>query len=237
VIDFGIIEKTRIVEQQIVERFSLTPVEIPQDLSFAEGQFRDQLVTIESAAWSGGAIQYARFAVVHGPNLQIGNILCIPHPGLITPVLGADLVAVRENSVMIAADLSPVSPNPSDHAHQMNSVETAVAASPQVPSGGDLPTWAREVFSDYPLYTRVSRDQLAVAYQVFDLYPELFCTFVENAVERPSTVDDVEAAQNRYQRIHRDDDTGLRLLSAMFGSGWARRYLDHVLFPDMMGRK
>lgn len=228
----GLVDVTRQVERQIVDAFDLTEVEIESDLACRTGTFRQASVRIESRQYRGDRIRLARFAVVQGETLEIGNVLCIPQPAYVTPILGADLVAARANSVMVAADLSPVSGIWSDHRDDFDELKRARKEAPDVPSGGELPAWAQDLFSPHALYTRVELAQAPDAYRAFQVFPDVFIRRLASAEPDPSRVPDTSRSQEHYSDVHRDDDKGLRLLGAMFGMEWAERYLRHFLFPE-----
>lgn len=228
----GICETIRQMERQIVGAFDLTQVAIDPDLSRRIGTFRGSEVTIESRQYRGGRVRLARFAVVYGETLEIGNVMCFPDPAFIVPILGADLVAVREDSVMIAADLSPISPSADDHRDQFTELQNACKNWTDLPSGGDLPEWALRLFSPFALYTRVDLSQVPNAYQALGVFPELFVRHLKAAQANSTRALEISQAQGHYADVHRADDKGLRLLGAMFGMDWAERYLREFLFPS-----
>lgn len=230
-IDPGIVATTRSVECKLVQQLNLSPVPIDSWLSSAIGTFREAPVVIETSAYRSDRIRLARFSVVYGETLQIGNILCIPDPNYAVPILGADLVSVRSDSMMIAADLSPVSSEPSIHKDQMEELARASARCEPVPSGGTLPDWAQQLFSPHALYTRIAPSQTEIAYEALEVFPCTFVRLVKMAHPAPQTAPAIAAAQSHYADVHRADDKGLRLLAAMFGMVWAERYLEKVLFP------
>ncbi len=227
----GIIEVTRQVEQQVVDAFGLTPVEISPELARRHGEFRGGRIVIESSMYRGNRIRNARFAVVYGETLEIGNILCVPDPDFVVPILGADLVAVRESSVMVAADLSPVSSVESDHVDQFQRLARFRESSPELPSGGELPEWAKLLFSPHALYTRVGLDQATDAFEALNVFPARFIEELQMADAQLDRRVEISRSQGHYSNVHRADDKGLRLLGAMFGMEWAQRYLEEFLFP------
>lgn len=227
----GVIPRCHLVRQRIVERLALQPVPIDPDLGCAHGTFRGAPVSLETNVWRGQGVAMARFAVLEGPELEIGNIMCVPETDYVVPILGADIVAVRGRPIMIAADLSPVSRDLDEHLHQYERLRSALADRPQLPDAGPLPEWAHELFSPYALYTRVDDTEFEPAFDTFGRLPDLFAEMIKDAEPSPSAADSVRAAQQHYQLVHREDDKGLRLLAGMFGADWAQRYLRDVLFP------
>jgi phycocyanobilin:ferredoxin oxidoreductase len=181
----------------------------------AEGKFRDQNVELETRAYEGGPFRFARFIEVRGAALEIGNVLCLPRRDLLLPIFGADLVRIGAQPAMIAADLSPVAGE---------NVEAVSAGRPPLPPGGELPAWARQVFSPHALYTRVSDADLDDARRAFLAFPRTLMAL-------RAAPGDSSAAQRRYCVAHLEDDRGLQLLARMFGDAWAQRFLREVMFP------
>jgi phycocyanobilin:ferredoxin oxidoreductase len=231
-IDPGIVATTRSVESDLVQQLNLSPIPIDSRLATAIGTFREAPVTIETSAYRNERIRLARFSVVYGETLQIGNILCIPEPDYVVPILGADLVSVRSDSMMIAADLSPVSSDPGRHKEQMAELARARAECEPVPPGGELPEWAQQLFSPHALYTRIAPSQAEKAFKALRIFPRTFAKLMNIAHPEPGTASAIAAAQSHYSDVHRADDKGLRLLAAMFGMEWAERYLEKILFPS-----
>ncbi len=233
--DGQIVRRTAQTERRMIEAFGLAAIQLDPALQSRTGSFKNKPVTIRSSAVSGPLMRVARFSVISGETLEIGNVLCVPEPSRMVPILGADFVAVREDSVMLAADLSPVSDVPGDHAAQFALLDRALANCPELPPGGDLPEWAVELFSERPLYTRVHPERLTEAFEVFDHYVEAFIQMVQEAEAHPERSAEISRSQGYYSDVHRADDKGLRLLGAMFGMEWAQQYLEEFLFPPESG--
>ncbi len=219
-------------ERFLVDRLSLSPVDLPSQLQAASGQWKSAPVTITTKAYAGGVVRYARFATVQGAGLQIGNLLVLADPTYVLPILGADLVALGERPTMLAADLSPVFPAGPGRAAMNAVVGAALGPRPLLPGGGDLPAWCAALFSPHVLYTRVDVVESENAAAAFRAYPEAFVSLVRAARPQPDLAETVRTGQDAYAAAHRLDDKGLGLLAKMFGNAWAHRYLTEVLFPS-----
>lgn len=226
---------THATEEWLVRELELEPLALDDELAFRVGDWRDAPVTIETRAYRGERVRYARFAVVLGQGLEIGNLLCLPEQALPVPIFGADLVAVRRDLAMIAADLSPTVPPGPERDRQLATIATRRAVGPDLPSGGELPAWAAERFSPHTLYTRISPDELPLAVDAFRAYPDAFIEGVMMTDPRTALSNQIAGAQDAYMTAHRVDDKGLGLLRKMFGAAWADRYLTDVLFPASAG--
>lgn len=218
-------------EAYLVRELALAPLPLEPGLGRAAGVWKGATVTVETRAYHGGAIRYARFAVVRGAGLDIGNVLCLPASEHPLPILGADLVAVGRETGMLAADLSPVLPPGTERTAQFAALAARRARRPPLPSGGPLPAWCASWFSPHALYTRVDAAGLRDAVDAFHDFPRAFVALVRRSIPRPALTRQVMEAQEGYAAAHRTDDKGLRLLATMFGTAWAERYLAKVLFP------
>lgn len=228
---FGIAAQTESLEAEAVQRLHLTPLPLPPDLARATGVWKDAPVTLETRAYHGPAIRYARCALVRSADLEIGNLLALPDTNYPFPILGADFVAFGRDRAMFAIDLSPVLPPGAARDSQLAGLRRRREAHPPFPPGGDLPAWCAAWFSPHALYTRPRLDDLpAVRAAVFD-FLSAFADLLRAALPDPESASAIRAAQAGYAAAHREDDKGLRLLAKMFGEDWAARYLAHVLFP------
>jgi phycocyanobilin:ferredoxin oxidoreductase len=228
---FAFAALTAATEAYLVRKLGLEPLPLPPGLGRAEGEWRGSSATIETRAYCGGVIRYARFAVVTTADLDIGNVLCLPTLSHPLPILGADLVALGRETGMLAADLSPVLPAGAERDAQLAPLAARRARQPALPPGGRLSAWCAAWFSPHALYTRVDPAGLGDAVAAFQEFPRSFVALARRSRPRPALAREIEYAQDGYAAAHRTDDKGLRLLATIFGNAWAERYLVEVLFP------
>ena len=221
-------------ERTLVAGLQLEPVQLDPALARAEGVWKGAAVTIETRAWRGGPVHWARVATVSGAGLEIGNVLALPSPDLPLPILGADLVSLgaRGAGVMIAADLSPVLPPGTERDRQLAPFAAAMSGYRELTQGGELPAWCARWFSPHALYVRPTPDELPRAAEAFRATVRSFVTLAAATDPDPSRSAQVAVAHRGYAAAHREDDKGLGLLGRMFGERWADRYLREVLFPE-----
>ena len=229
---FGFAELTVETEGWLVRELALTPIVLDPVLAHADGSWKGAPVTIETRAYLGAVVRYARFARVVAPGLEIGNVLCLPDPSHPLPILGADLVALGRETGMVAVDLSPTLPPGPEREAQLAPLASLRAGHPRLPPGGPLPDWCSAWFSRCALYTRVDRSQTGQAVCAFRDFPRAYIDLVHSSYARPHLARSVASAQDRYAAAHRTDDKGLGLLAKMFGLEWAERYLAEILFPS-----
>ena len=227
----GFAALTVATEAWLVRDLALRPLPLDPALAHAEGVWKGAPVAIDTRAYRGGPIRYARFAVVRGAGLEIGNLLLLPDVTHPLPILGADLVALRQESGMVAVDLSPTLPPGPERDAQLADLARRRALQPPFPSGGRLPDWCATWFSPHALYTRGPLAELAQVADAFNDFPRAFVELARRSGPQPALAAHVAAVQEGYAAAHRTDDKGLNLLAKMFGGDWAERYVGNVLFP------
>ena len=219
-------------ERRIVDTLGLAPIELPQALASTIGTWKGAPARIETRAYGGPVVRYARFAMVEGSGVAIANVLALPAVDQPLPVLGADLVAIgaRGGSVLLAADLSP------SVAEELGGASLAGLAGrrarrPALPHAGDLPGWCADWFSPHALFTRVPGERLDDALAALGDFVDEFVALAQGGRSSPALARVAATMQSGYQSAHRTDDKGLGMLGRMFGGEWAERYVAEVLFP------
>lgn len=227
---FGFAAATLAAEQRLVVALGLRPVPLAPGLGGADGVLRDAPVRLETRAYVGPGIGWARFATMTSPSIDVGNALCAPDGGRPWPILGADLVSVVPGRGMVAADLSPTGDDAAEREAQVAPLARRRAVAPPLPDGGALPAWCARFFSRHHVYTRIGDDRRDAALAAF---ADVIDAFVEVTRATGEAGDPAPRAATRraYDAAHRDDDRGLDLLSRAFGAAWATRYVREVLFP------
>jgi phycocyanobilin:ferredoxin oxidoreductase len=230
---FGFARLTLETEVWLVRELVLDPVPVDPELAFAEGTWKGEPVTIETRAYASDQIRQARFAIVRGPALEIGNILCLSTLEWPLPILGADLVAIRREQGMVAVDLSPTLPPGEQREAQLSGLAAMQAQQPELPPGGVLPDWCADWFSPHALYTRVPLSQAEAAAAAFRDFPRHFIDLARQGRPQSELSAHVARVQDGYMAAHRNDDRGLGMLAKMFGPTWAERYVSELLFPPI----
>ena len=210
---FGFAAAADKIEAAMTSALSLRAVPLRPDLAEATGAWKGDPVHIASAAWTGPDVRFARVVRLTSPALDIANLLALPRPPSAAPVFGADLVAARPDTGLIAADLSPVD------------------AAPRLASDPQFPDWATGVFSASPLFRRVTPDEASIAVADVAAMADRFVAAVRsgNALTEAA----VDAAHRRYLAAHRRDDKMLTMLARIFGDAWTADFVDAVLFPPV----
>lgn len=228
---FGFAEATLAAERRLVDALALRPVALAPDLASTEGVLRGATVRLETRAYVGPGIRWARFATMRSPTVDIGNVLCSPEPERRWPILGADLVSVVAGRGMIAADLSPTGDDEPEREAQVAPLAGRRRGAAALPDGGELPAWCARHFSPHHVYTRITIDQLPMGLAAFDDVIDAFVDVTRGASTEGGRAPSRAATRRAYDAAHRDDDRGLEMLARAFGAAWATRYVHQVLFP------
>lgn len=229
---FGFVTAILQAEAALVEALGLRPLPLPPELAAVEGAWSGRPALLRARAWTGPRVRYARVVTIEGDGLEIGNALLLSEPDLPLPMLGVDLVGLGRTTGVVVADLSPVPAHPDTPRVEAARRRAAGLASPG--AGAALPPWCRQWFSPHALCARISADRSHHVPDALSGYCEAFVALAREALPAPVTAPAVEAWQRAYCRAHREDDHGLRLLSALLGAPRAERLLHELLFPTRL---
>lgn len=209
----------------------LQPYATPQDLGYIEGTLEGEQLTIENCCY-----QTPQFRKLHlelakvGSNLDILHCVMFPNPDFSLPIFGVDIVAGRGQISAAIVDLSPVSSNRTlpDAYHERLSQLTL----PQFAQPRTLPAWG-DIFSEFCVFVRPSTEQEEMAFltQATE-YLSMHCQLASNAIALQSKAAQASilAGQRRYCLQQQQNDKTRRILERAFGTEWAERYLQTMLF-------
>lgn len=233
---------TRRIERRLVSELALEPRALPPELALLQGSFRGRDVTLQARAYSGPRLAYARFVEVESTGLgldrhvsprvelDIGNVLALPATEFALPLLGVDLVEVGRDSALVVADLSPMTDDPRERAHESAVLGRHLPA--DLGSRRELPAWAFEWFSADALSVRVGPDQRDAAEAAVMAHVEAFIELARASRPEPDRCDRIARRQRAYSAAHRERDRGLLLLRRLFEPALADRFSSEILFPD-----
>ncbi|MGF1524049.1 MAG: phycocyanobilin:ferredoxin oxidoreductase [Leptolyngbyaceae cyanobacterium] len=203
----------------------------PADLGCVEGTLEGERLTIENYCY-----QTSQFRKLHlelakvGNNLDILHCVMFPHVDFHLPIFGVDIVAGRGRISAAIVDLSPVSPEqilPKAYSERLESLPRLQFSQPRT-----LPAWG-DIFSEFCLFVRPTNHQEEVAFfdkaiQYLSIHCQLACqsTSIASFEEQVS----MAAGQRRYCLQQQQNDKTRRILEQAFGSEWADRYLQNMLF-------
>ena len=74
------LEVGRQIEEEAAGLLALQPLALPRRFEEHDGLWRGMPVHIRTHAYRGESVRYGRVAMVSGQDLQIANLLYLPHP-------------------------------------------------------------------------------------------------------------------------------------------------------------
>lgn len=207
----------------------LEPYQLPEDLGFVEGRMEGERLVIENKCY-----QTPQFRKLHLELAKIGNGLdilhCVmfPRPDYALPMFGTDLVAGRSGISMAIADLSPISGDrrlPLRYSQALEALpETSFKKVRTFPLWGDI-------FSPHCLFIHPETpDEEQQFIDRVTEYLEVHCHLATQTQPTPERTIEILAAQNYYCTRQQENDKTRRVLEKAFGTAWADRYMNTVLF-------
>lgn len=203
----------------------------PTDLGHVEGLLEGERLTIENYCY-----QTPQFRKLHlelakvGKNLDILHCVMFPRVNFHLPIFGVDIVAGPGGISAAIVDLSPVTPNqtlPIAYQAALTDLPAVAFSQPR-----DLPSWG-DIFSRFCLFVRPmdSAETNRFIDQVTQ-YLSIHCQLAASAVptQSPEEYQTIVAGQQRYCSQQQQNDKTRRILERAFGSEWADRYLQTMLF-------
>lgn len=221
------------IERIWQQNFQLSPYQIPDDLGYVEGSLEGERLVIENHCY-----QTPQFRKLHLELAQVGNMLdilhCVmfPDPRYALPIFGADIVASRGEKGGVSAaivDLSPVTLDrslPDAYQIALSQLPSLEFSQPRA-----LPEWG-EIFSPFCLFVRPvgAQEEAAFLNRVQDfltIHSQLAQTIAPGSDQEMASI---EAGQQRYCSMQRQNDKTRRVLEKSFGNEWADRYMTTMLF-------
>ena len=164
-----------------------------------------------------------------GKSLEILHCVFFPDPCYELPIFGADLVVNSNNISAAIVDLSPVGKHlPDSLIPQMRSLKV-----PKFNEPGKLPEWGF-IFSPYVCFIRpvdVLEEKLFL--ELIDQYLSLLLSLlVRVEADEINSLDSMERLnyQKRYCLNQKRNDKTRGILTKFFGSSWADKYINKILF-------
>lgn len=210
----------------------LQDLSIPTDLEEVCGRLDGEDLFINNEVHSCRGLRKLHLETARlGVGLQILHCVFFPDPRFDLPVFGADIVASPAGISAAIVDLSPVGEAlPTEINEALRNVET-----PAFQQVRDLPTWAT-IFSPFVCFIRPASPQEQGWF--VDLV-ETYLAILSRAVERaqPSEPSDPLTlvryhGQVSYCQQQKRNDKTRRVLEKAFGTAWADRYIEELLFDE-----
>ena len=223
--------------------FQTRPYPIDNDFLFRESFFgsssNPKKVILETWGLKTEKIRQARCACLQaGEITSVMNLVISPFNNYDLPFFGADFVTLP-NGHLIALDLQPALTDDMIHNQYVLGKLKSIHANWQskLPSGGDIPSEARQYFSSSFLWSKIplgeEGDTLIsqVIKPAFDEYLDFFLDLVINANRiSPERSSKLLNGQKKYMRYRAEKDPARGMLKSFFGDLWTEHYINNILF-------
>ncbi|WP_269610115.1 phycocyanobilin:ferredoxin oxidoreductase [Prochlorococcus marinus] len=164
-----------------------------------------------------------------GKSLQILHCVFFPDPCYELPIYGADLVVNSNNISAAIVDLSPVGKHlPDSLIAQLRSIKF-----PKFNEPGKIPQWGC-IFSPYVCFIRpVDFLEEKLFLKLIDQYLSLLLSLLARV--EPDDINSLDTMdrlsyQKRYCSNQKLNDKTRGILTKFFGSSWADKYINKILF-------
>ncbi|MBW3042816.1 phycoerythrobilin:ferredoxin oxidoreductase [Prochlorococcus marinus] len=196
-------------------------------------------VILETWGLKTEKIRKARCACLQaGEITSVMNLVASPLNNYDLPFFGADFVTLP-NGHLIALDLQPALKDDAKHTQYVWDKLIPIHAKWQskLPSGGDIPSEARQYFSPAFLWSRIplgdEGDKLIsqIIKPAFDEYLNCFLDLVRDAkmISKERSFKLLNG-QKKYMRYRAEKDPARGMLRGFFGEQWTENYINNILF-------
>ena len=223
--------------------FKPIPYPIENDFLFKESFYgsssNPKKVILETWGLKTDKIRQARCACLQaGEKTSVMNLVISPFNNYELPFFGADFITLP-NGHLIALDLQPALKDDKTHTQIVwNKLKTIHPIwQSQLPSGGEIPSEAKQYFSQGFLWSRIplgdEGDKLIshIIKPAFDEYLNFFLELVTNSeMIPPERSLKLLNGQKKYMRYLAEKDPARAMLRGFFGDLWTECYINNILF-------
>ena len=223
-------EVVELIKSRINTLSNLKSLSIDTELHEINGTVNDENLFIINEFYVAKGFRKLHLEVAKlGKALEIFHCVFFPDPCYELPIFGVDLVISSNNISAAIVDLSPVSKISSDFiSSEMKSVVI-----PEFKETRKLPSWGY-IFSPYVCFIRpINLSEERLFLKLMDDYLSvLFSLLTLSRRDEPKSSNTTERLkyQKRYCLNQKLNDKTRIILTKFFGSAWANKYIDEVLF-------
>ena len=210
----------------------LQDLAVPADLEEIIGSLDGEALSISNEVHRCRGLRKLHLETARlGVGLQILHCVFFPDPRFDLPIFGADIVASPAGISAAIVDLSPVG----EHLPAAIEDDLSSIGMPAFEQVRDLPAWAT-IFSPFVRFIRPANGQEE---EWFVELVESYLNILSRAVQRaqpmacndPFTIARYHGQVSYCQQQKRNDKTR-RVLEKAFGTDWADRYIEQLLFDE-----
>jgi hypothetical protein len=226
---------------QLVNRMTMIQ-EVSADPTYSQvhGNIRNETVDFTCQLYSIDQARYLRLVRFYGCDYDVFNFIIIPTHPRHQPVLGLDLVVVKDKAI-IAIDFQPTHNSSSLQAsvfyHELMKLHQ-IWSSKFSQQSLTIPSNYADYFSKYCLFLRAdARDeelwprirQATLAY--LQLYLECLAMDTDTTTAATNDGDVYDEYLKKYLDFRIVNDPAKNILNAAFGKDWTTRALQEAVFP------
>ncbi len=223
-------EVVELIKSRINTLSNLKSLSIEPELHEIYGTVNDENLFIINEFYVAKGFRKLHLEVAKlGKALEIFHCVFFPDPCYELPIFGVDLVVSSNNISAAIVDLSPVSKISSDFiSSEMKSIVI-----PEFKETRKLPSWGY-IFSPYVCFIRpINLSEERLFLKLMDDYLSVLfslLTLARRDEPKSSTTTERLKYQKRYCLNQKLNDKTRIILTKFFGSEWANKYIDEVLF-------
>lgn len=159
---------------------------------------------------------------IESRNASIFNVMIFPYHSGTTPVFASEIVRFGNAIRAAVIDLQPLTQSAQRLLAEGNHLPRLARVAAAFPSGGPLPQWCADYFSEGALWSRMENldraDALLFAYEEYLRAWTRLATAGEVRTE-------TDAHVAEYKRHHIEHSPGLKFLHKLFGAEWTESFL------------
>ena len=214
------------------QHLDLSPYAVPEGLGYVEGNLEGSRLIIENCCYQAPQFRKLHLELAQVSNgLDILHCVMFPNPEYALPIFGSDLVGRGSGTISAAiVDLSPISVDrtlPARYQQSLSLLSKVEFSQPRV-----LPEWG-DIFSEFCLFVHPVGDQEEAMFldrvrEFLTLHCQIAST--ESPLTSSFDITKVLAGQQYYCIKQQQNDKTRRVLEKSFGTEWADRYMNTMLF-------
>ncbi len=225
-----LLEAVALVENKINSFDNVKALSLDPQLKQIYGSLNNEDLFIVNEFYQAKGFRKLHLEVASlGNSMQILHSVFFPDPCFEIPIFGVDLVVISDKISAAIVDLSPVTKN---NSHIFNSSMASINI-PKFKEFRDLPEWGN-IFSPYVCFiSPVDNNEEKSFLKLIGDYLSILSTFLGNIKPDHSESFNTKERFN-FQKLYclhqKQNDKTRSVLTKFFGSSWANRYIDDILF-------
>jgi len=221
-----------------LESLDCTPRPVPAEFAQRAGEGRLATTVIRGQAWSSPLLD-VRCSSILGSTVEILNLLAFPRRPWAEPIFASQLVLFGGRPWVVVADVEPAWGDDAERTTRLLAGLRPCAASvSDLPGAGEIPEWARGIFTPYAFFSRPDDPKLigrvAEGYRTYwNAYEQLWIRPAAESVDDGDSAAIRESCHMRlaeYKEHHIQHSPGLAYLGRVFGEEWTRSFLAKFMY-------